>query len=577
MVLAAMATGTKVMAKEAYAVYNNGTVTFYYDNQSATRPGKVYNWDEAYLGYTTPKWSRDYHEDIVRAVFDSSFKDARPTTMQNCFYDCNNLTTIVGIEYVNTSQVTDFSQMFRFCNKLQSSLDLSGWDTSNVTDMRYMFGSCYLLPSVNVSGWDTSNVTTIEGMFYDCRKLTSLDVSSWDTSKVENMRLAFDSCSALEYLDVSKWNTFHVTDMECMFYGCSLLTMLDLSNWDTSGVIDMERMFWGCSNLTTIFCGNSWTTINVSYSERMFLDCKRLVGGKGTKYNSIHVDASYAHPDGGSSNPGYLTMKESYNLWVDGIQVTNTNCHDFPVNGVDFNPTTKTLTLNSVEVNTYGNCIIVSNFSGDLTIKVNGSCTLKGYREPLYISNSNVTVTGPGKLVLNSESEDGIGMYYSSMLTLNNADVTIIGYGRAIWGGSGNNRVIVNRSSLAADSQVHYYSTIQGLSEFSLVGSEFWNFSSNIDGAFCTYFGKYFYYDTYNRFLCYHGQYYDIDWGHYEDVNREWNYYVSIGRMAAPTAIQSAVSRNEQAGAVYNLNGQRVEGTSQPKGIYIIGGRKVVK
>ena len=579
MVLAAMVTGTKVMAKEAYAVYNNGTVTFYYDNQSGTRPGDVYKCDDAYMG-KEPKWVWDHASDIVRAVFDSSFKDARPTRMDHLFNECYRLTTIVGIEYLNTSQLTDFSQMFRFCDHLQSSLDLSGWDTSKVTDMSGMFEGCFALPSVNLSGWDTSNVTTIAGMFYDCRKLTSLDVGNWDTSKVEDMGWLFKNCYDLEHLDVSKWNTFHVTNIFYLFTGCKSLTTIDLSNWDTSGVINMNWMFQDCSNLTTIFCGNGWTTVNVSKSEDMFLNCTQLVGGEGTKYNSSHVDASYAHPDGGPSNPGYLTKKESYTLWVDGIQVTNVNCYDFPIKGVEYWPSLRLLVLNNLDMSSSGNCIIVSDFPDDLTIQVKGTCTLEASETPLYIYNSDVTITGPGKLELISESNDGIGLYNNSTLTLDNADVTVCGYDCAIWGSSGSNCVIVNSSSLAADSQTHNSSTFKGLMDFSLVGSEFKDYSASIPDLnpnYCTYYGKNYSYDIRRHFLKYNGQYYNQDWGLYENLTAPWNYYVSIDPMGGPTAIQSAVRRNEQAGAVYNLNGQRVEGTSQPKGIYIVGGRKVVK
>lgn len=39
----------------------------------------------------------------------------------------------------------------------------------------------------------------------------------------------------------------------------------------------------------------------------MFNGCNTLIGGRGTKYNSSHIDAEYAHIDGGTSNPGYLT------------------------------------------------------------------------------------------------------------------------------------------------------------------------------------------------------------------------------------------------------------------------------
>ena len=35
--------------------------------------------------------------------------------------------------------------------------------------------------------------------------------------------------------------------------------------------------------------------------------CTKLVGGAGTKYDENHIDHTYAHIDGGTSNPGYLT------------------------------------------------------------------------------------------------------------------------------------------------------------------------------------------------------------------------------------------------------------------------------
>lgn len=39
----------------------------------------------------------------------------------------------------------------------------------------------------------------------------------------------------------------------------------------------------------------------------MFSSCGSLVGGSNTKWDSSHVDKTYAHVDGGTSNPGYFT------------------------------------------------------------------------------------------------------------------------------------------------------------------------------------------------------------------------------------------------------------------------------
>ena len=68
-------------------------------------------------------------------------------------------------------------------------------------------------------------------------------------------------------------------------------------------------MFCRCTNLTTIYVGDGWNTegVTTSNSAYMFYGCTSLVGSQGTTYDASHVDAAYAHIDGGPSNPGYFT------------------------------------------------------------------------------------------------------------------------------------------------------------------------------------------------------------------------------------------------------------------------------
>jgi hypothetical protein len=69
----------------------------------------------------------------------------------------------------------------------------------------------------------------------------------------------------------------------------------------------MKMMFYYCPYLKTILVRDNWSTTAVTTSDDMFAYCTSLVGGKGTTYDENHVDASYAHIDGGTSNPGYLS------------------------------------------------------------------------------------------------------------------------------------------------------------------------------------------------------------------------------------------------------------------------------
>ena len=108
-----------------------------------------------------------------------------------------------------------------------------------------------------------------------------------------------------------------------MFWICKKLTSLDLSGFNTAQVTDMGAMFWKCSELQTIYVGDGWSTAAVTGSSRMFEDCTKLKGGQGTTYNANHVDKTYAHIDGGPSNPGYFTYKKPSGIATDLHQVTS--------------------------------------------------------------------------------------------------------------------------------------------------------------------------------------------------------------------------------------------------------------
>ena len=226
--VAAMMCALGGAAAEAYACYtpSNTTLTFYYDDYRSSRTGTIYDLNK---GSNPPGWRNDgTDENVTKVVFNSSFAAARPTTTYSWFFDMLNLQTIQGIEYLNTSEVTNMAFMF-----------------------------------------------------YRCKKLTDIDLSHFVTSKVDNMR--------------------------CMFSYCSVLTILDLGRFNTSKVYDMRWKFNGCTNLAIIYVGAGWSTAAVTESVDMFNNCTSLVGGQGTTYDANHVTASYAHIDGGPSNPGYFT------------------------------------------------------------------------------------------------------------------------------------------------------------------------------------------------------------------------------------------------------------------------------
>ncbi len=158
------------------------------------------------------------------------------------------LTSIEGLENIDTSKVTNMSQMFYFCAALKD-IDVSNFDTSKVTNMDSMFYDCGVLAEVDVSDFDTSNVTNMAAMFSLCEALETLDLSNFNTSKVEDMSNMFEGCSELTELDLSNFDTKNVIKMESMFKFCSRLEELDITGWDTAMLTNVTDIFSGCDLL----------------------------------------------------------------------------------------------------------------------------------------------------------------------------------------------------------------------------------------------------------------------------------------------------------------------------------------
>ena len=324
---------------EPYAVLsdNNTVLTFYYDDQKAARNGMS-------VGPFSSDIERGWNEqdrNIISVIFDESFANCTSLTSTAWwFYDCIQLETIIGFNYLKTDNVTDMSQMFSWCTNL-ASIDVTGFNTSSVVDMSNMFGDCQNLTNINLNNFQTENVRNMSGMFAECLVLASLDlshlntanvidmtrmfdrcyelsslnISGFNTSNVTSMSGMFDLCSKLPSLDLSSFNTANVTDMSVMFYGCSSLTTLDISSFATEKLQSCGQMFYGCSSLTTIYVGSDWSTIAVENGNDMFANCTNLIGGRGTVFTQEHTGVEYAHIDGGTANPGYFANHDDFEAW----------------------------------------------------------------------------------------------------------------------------------------------------------------------------------------------------------------------------------------------------------------------
>ena len=279
-----------------------GTLSFH---RSATKPGGVNILDLGYGNY--PNWDTHAAE-IKKVVFKAGFRDETHTTCSKWFSGCTNLTSIEGIENLNTSNVKYMNEMFGQCSNLET-LDLSHFNTEKVGNMSNMFNGCTKLRDLNISSFNTENVTNMYGMFYGCSSLDSLDLSHFNTRYVRNdqMNYMFNGCSSLSSLDVSNFTTDKPgMQLDGLFQGCSSLQTLDLSSFDISGAGSVNYLFDGCSALQTIYVSDLFKIKYGVKSSNMFHDCHSLKGA--ISYEPTKENETYANYES-----GYLTKKVGTN------------------------------------------------------------------------------------------------------------------------------------------------------------------------------------------------------------------------------------------------------------------------
>jgi len=318
----------------AYAEFDEGTGTLTF-RRGVSMPTGAYELNE---GINDPGWLAQ-NKKIKTVVFDASFANARPTSCFYWFCLCSNLTTIEGIENLNTENVTNMNSMFDRCSAL-TLLDLTNFNTAKVTDMNYMFIGCSALTTIFVSDkFVTSQVTKSVDMFSGCNKLigaikyaenttNNKDYANYQTgyftpkggfpgyakfdegtgtltftsgpSKPEG---AYDLNVGTNYpgwwygqrekiktvvFDASFANA-RPTNCFCWFSGCYNLTEIKgIEYLNTENVTNMSYMFKSCKALTSLDL-TSLNTEKVTDMQGMFWECWDLTSLDLSNFNTAKV------------------------------------------------------------------------------------------------------------------------------------------------------------------------------------------------------------------------------------------------------------------------------------------------
>lgn len=121
-----------------YVVYKDSTLTFYYDAERDSRGGRTF---DLYEGNNSPEWI-GLNANVTKSVFDSSFEGLCPTSTASWFSGCKAMEKIEGLELLNTTEVTDMSNMFNECSSLDSLVFGKKFFTTDSVNVENTFYNC---------------------------------------------------------------------------------------------------------------------------------------------------------------------------------------------------------------------------------------------------------------------------------------------------------------------------------------------------------------------------------------------------------------------------------------------------
>ncbi len=146
----------------------------------------------------------------------------------------------IDLSGINTNHVTNMD--FTFGKTSANTINILDFDTSNVKGygMTQLFNSSNVKKIYGLEYFDTSKVTNMYYMFAHT-SIDNLNISNFDTSNVQNMSWMFRATN-YKSLDLTNFDTSKVYSYQGMFYG-STIDNLNISNFNLLDSATFDGMF----------------------------------------------------------------------------------------------------------------------------------------------------------------------------------------------------------------------------------------------------------------------------------------------------------------------------------------------
>ena len=305
-----------------YAVYEpaNFTLYFCYDSYyNDYQTGYIYT--DLALDAPYDKWGA-HRESVENIQINPDFANARPSVTEYWFNGMKNVTSIEGLEYLNTSNVYNMQYMFSdFASESRAitQLDLRNFDTSNVMYMGEMFYGCLGLQTILVSnGWNTENVTLSNNMFTDCISLVGGDGTTYSANYTDKTKAFAGVGGYLTDPNLKIPYAVYLNDTLTFYYDFEfanqkgdVYTTLRTSSGNSWGVHKAD--------ITNVVFTEDFQNACPTSTAHWFSGCKNLMSISGIQYlDTRDVTNMYGMFNAAGANSGQLYIDLRF-MWTDNV------------------------------------------------------------------------------------------------------------------------------------------------------------------------------------------------------------------------------------------------------------------
>lgn len=198
------------------------------------------------------------------------------SSMRYTFSFNQHLKNLDVIKSINTSNVTEFSDMFKGSSNLRS-IDLSNLSLAKAELLQATFCGCSHLKTIDLSNRDAIKLSSLSNIASGCYSLETVDLSNLNTPNLVKFTDGFRDCYNLRNVNLTNLNTNKLKKINDLFHNCLNLQSLDLSTLNLSEVIetyDFSGMFYNCISLSNIVFPK--TVLKADEFASMFRNCLSL-------------------------------------------------------------------------------------------------------------------------------------------------------------------------------------------------------------------------------------------------------------------------------------------------------------